>query len=158
MIDVTKLLPRLVQANPELAAKFAWSRAAGEGLSHNAVPVNLIGKTLVVSVADALWRKQLESMTGELLFRVNKLLGGKCIDEIVFQIAPADLSVTNSGPAKRQAKRTPSAPPTELLFAANSIADEDLRARFVRAATNLIDRRDSQRRRINNHANYRSRH
>jgi len=29
------------------------------------------------------------------------------------------------------------------LFAANSIADEELRARFLRAADNLIARRDS---------------
>jgi hypothetical protein len=30
------------------------------------------------------------------------------------------------------------------VFAAASISDEDLRARFLRAAENLIDRRDSQ--------------
>ena len=80
MVDLTKLLPRLLRANPEMAAKLAWSRAAGEGLRRNAIPVSLFGKTLTVSVADALWQKQLQSMAAELLFRINTLLGGKRVD------------------------------------------------------------------------------
>ena len=144
MIDVTRLLPRIVGANPELAAQLAWTQAAGPGLRRNAVPVLLQGKVLTVSVADALWQKQLQSMAGELLFRVNTLLGGNKIDEIVFRIAPRDLP-------KPEPKRDPESPaarkpnelPTELLFAANSITDKDLRARFLRAADNLIARRDA---------------
>ena len=145
MVDLTKLLPRLLGANPELAAKLAWSRAAGEGLRRNAIPVSLVGKTLTVSVADALWQKQLQSMAAELLFRINTLLGGKGVNEIVFRIAPSDVSRANAGvPAKDQKKESPQPLPTELLFAASAIADEDLRSRFLRAADNLIARRDSQ--------------
>ena len=143
MIDLTRLLPKLVRANPELAAKLAWSRAAGEGLRRNAVPVRLEGTTLIVSVADALWQKQLNSMSGELLYRVKKLLGGG-VDQIVFRISPADVSKVQSvEPEKPRDQPRESAVPTELLFAANSIADEELRARFLRAADNLIARRDS---------------
>ncbi|HYW72059.1 MAG TPA: DUF721 domain-containing protein [Pyrinomonadaceae bacterium] len=143
MIDLSKLLPRLVRANPELAAKLAWSRAAGEGLRHNAVPVSLVGKTLTVSVADTLWRKQLESMAGELLFRINNLLGGTRVDNITFRISPADLPPVDSARIEPPAQTKPSAPPTELLFAAGAIADEELRARFLRAANNLIARREA---------------
>ena len=143
MTDLTKLLPRLVRANPELAAKLAWTRAAGSGLRHNAVPVRLNGTRLTVAVADALWKKQLESMTGELLYRINNLLGSKGVDEIVFRIAPSDLSKTNST-AEAPGQRRAGTLPTELLFAAGAISDEDLRARFLRAADNLITRRDSQ--------------
>ena len=143
MIDLTRLLPKLVRANPELAAKLAWSRAAGEGLRRNAVPVRLDGTTLIVSVADALWQKQLESMAGELLFRVKKLLGGG-VNQIVFRISPADVSKVQSLEPDEPRKQTRgSALPNELLFAAGSIADEELRARFLRAADNLIARRDS---------------
>jgi len=144
MIDLTRLLPKLVRANPELAAKMAWSRAAGEGLRRNAVPVRLDGTTLIVSVADALWQKQLESMAGELLYRVKKLLGGG-VNQIVFRISPADLSKAQSPePDEPTTQPRGSALPTELLFAAGSIADDELRARFLRAADNLIARRDSQ--------------
>ena len=143
MIDVTRLLPRLVRANPELATQLAWTQAAGPGLRRNAVPAGLQGKVLTVSVADALWQKQLQSMAGELLFRVNTLLGGNKIDQIVFRIAPRDLPKPEPRRADEPAKK-PGELPTELLFAANSIKDEDLRARFLRAADNLISRRDAQ--------------
>jgi Dna[CI] antecedent DciA-like protein len=143
MIDITKLFPRIVHANPELAVKLAWSRAAGEGLRLNTNPVRFAANRLIVSVADALWQRQLESMRAELIFRMNKLLGEPTIKELVFRIVPSDLPAqphaVDAPPAKR-----PKALPTELLFAAGSIADEDLRARFLRAADNLIDRRDSQ--------------
>jgi hypothetical protein len=144
MVDLSRLLPRLVNANPELAAKLAWSQAAGEGLRRNAIPVSLDGKTLTVSVADALWQKQLQSMAAELLFRVNKLLGAKGVAAIVFRIAPSDIARANPPrPDQRPKADSPSALPTELLFAAGAIADEDLRSRFLRAADNLIARRDS---------------
>jgi Dna[CI] antecedent, DciA len=143
MIDITKLFPRIVRANPELAVKLAWSRAVGEGLRRNTNPVRFAGSRLIVSVADVLWQRQLESMRAELIFRMNKLLGGPTIKELVFRIVPSDLPgqphAVDAPPAKK-----PKALPTELLFAAGCIADEDLRARFLRAADNLIDRRDSQ--------------
>src|ERR1041385_7222885 len=135
MIDVSRLLPRMVRANPELAAKLALAQAAGAGLRRHAVGVRLQGNILTVSVADALWQKQLESMAGELLFRINRLLGDGAVQGIAFRIMPADIpkpephrAAAESGPANEL--------PTELLFAANSIADEELRTRFLRAADN----------------------
>jgi hypothetical protein len=142
MIDITRLFPRMVQANPELAVKLAWSRAAGDTLRWNTSPVRFAEGRLTVSVGDALWQRQLESMRAELTLRMNKLLGGTTVNQIVFRIAPADLP----GPQPRAAQAVKARPelPSELLFAASSIADEDLRARFLRAADNLIDRRDSK--------------
>ncbi len=145
MIDVTRLLPNIVRANPELAVKTAWARAAGEGLRRNTHPFSFEGKTLTVSVADALWQKQLQSMGAELIFRMNNLLGRHIVDEIVFRIAPSDLSQTQSINLSEPSEKPNDHPlPTELMFAAGSISDEDLRARFLRAANNLIARRDSQ--------------
>ena len=145
MIDVTRLLPNIVRANPELAVKTAWARAAGEGLRRNTHPFGFEGKTLTVSVADALWQKQLQSMGAELIFRMNNLLGRHIVDGIVFRIAPSDLSQTQSINLSEPSEKPNDHPlPTELMFAAGSISDEDLRARFLRAANNLIARRDSQ--------------
>ena len=147
MIDVTKLLPKIVRANPELAVKMAWARAAGEGLRRNTHPAGFEGKTLTVSVMDALWQKQLQSMSAELIFRMNNLLGRGAVEELVFRIAPSDVSQAQSisGESSENLKDHPL--PTELMLAATSIADEDLRARFLRAANNLIARRDSHLRR-----------
>ena len=144
MIDVTRLLPNIVRANPELAVKMAWARAAGEGLRRNTHPSGFEGKTLTVSVMDALWQKQLQSMGAELLFRMNSLLGRGIVDAVVFRIAPSDVSQAQSTNRSGTSEKPKDHPlPTELMFAAGSIADEDLRARFLRAANNLIARRDS---------------
>jgi len=144
MIDVTRLLPNIVRANPELAVKVAWARAAGVGLRRNTHPFSFEGKTLTISVMDALWQKQLQSMSAELIFRMNNLLGSGMVDEIVFCIAPSDVSQAQSINRSEPSKKPEDRPlPTELMFAATSIADEDLRARFLRAANNLIARRDS---------------
>jgi hypothetical protein len=144
MIDVTRLLPNIVRANPELAVKVAWARAAGEGLRRNTHPFSFEGKTLTISVMDAQWQKQLQSMSAELIFRMNNLLENAAVAEIVFCIAPSDVSQAQSINRSESSKKPEGHPlPTELMFAATSIADEDLRARFLRAANNLIARRDS---------------
>ena len=144
MIDVTRLLPNIVRANPDLAVKMAWARAAGEGLRRNTHPFSFEGKTLTVSVMDALWQKQLQSMSAELIFRINNLLGRSAVAEIVFRIAPSDVSQAQSINRRESSEKPKDQPlPTELMFAAGSIADEDLRAQFLRAANNLIARRDS---------------
>ena len=146
MIDLTRILPKLLKANggPELAVKLAWARAAGAGLRSHAAALRLDGKTLTVAVGDAIWQKQLQHMSAELIFRVNNLLGQRAIESIIFRVDSAALS---HGQARRdQAVESPQRPgaPTDLLFAANSIADEDLRARFIRAAESCIARRDTR--------------
>ena len=83
-------------------------------------------------------------MSAELIFRMNNLLGRGAVDELIFRIAPSDVSQAHSvNRSESSGKPTDHPLPTELMFAAGSIADEDLRARFLRAANNLIARRDS---------------
>ena len=143
MIDLTRILPKLLRANPEMAVKLAWARAAGTGLARQAVPFRLDGGRFIVSVADAIWQKQLQSMSAELIFRLNNLLGRRTVDELVFRISPSAVSEAQTRAAVPSAKVAPAPAPTELLFAAGSITDQDLRARFIRAAQNCIARRDS---------------
>jgi hypothetical protein len=146
MIDLTALLPKLLRANganAELAVKLAWSKAAGAGLRRHTVPVRLAAKTLIVAVPDPIWQKQLEHMSAEVIFRINNLLQGNLIDAIEFRVDPVALKLNR--PTNREAaKEKNRSAPTELLFAASSIADEELRARFVRAAQNCIERRDAR--------------
>lgn len=152
MIDFTRLLPKILRAdgrNVELAVKLAWSRAAGAGLQRHAIPIRLDGKTLVVTVADAIWQKQLQHMSSELIYRINTLVAGNVVDSLLFRIDPAAVRDVASR-KRRDLPKAGSAPaPTELLFAAGSIKDEELRARFIRAAQNCIARREVRNEDIN---------
>ncbi len=146
MVDLAKLLPKLLRANggnPELAVKLAWSRAAGAGLRPHAIPFRLEARTLIVSVADAIWQKQLQHMSSELIFRINTLLGQALVDSLIFRIDPAKVTQAR-GRVEASKPIEPAPAPSELLFAAGTIADEALRARFIRAAENCIARRESQ--------------
>ena len=152
MIDVARLLPKLLNAtgaNPEMAeiaAKLAWTRAAGDGLRRHAIPFRLFRKTLVVSVADAIWQKQMQSMSAELVSRINKLLGREVVEDIEFRIDPATIEQvrTDSQPRQDQGGEVHGPIPEELVSAASEIADEDLRERFIRAAENCIARREAR--------------
>ena len=149
MIDVARLLPKLLNAtgaNPEMAeiaAKLAWTRAAGDGLRRHAIPFRLYRKTLVVSVADAIWQKQMQSMNAELVSRINKLLGREVVDDIEFRIDPARVEQVRTNSQPRQDPRARGPIPVELISAASEIADEDLRERFISAAENCIARREA---------------
>ena len=151
MVDLTRLLPKLVNApgaNPELteiAAKIAWTRAAGDGLRSEVVPFRLYRKTLIVSVADAIWQRQMQTMSAELLFRINRLLGRAVVDFIEFRIDPATINSARAlnRPAKESSRSEARPIPAKLVSAASNISDQELRERFMRAAENCIARREA---------------
>lgn len=151
MIDVARILPKLLNAtgaNPEMAevaAKLAWTRAAGEGLRRHAIPFRLDRHTLVVSVADAIWQRQMQSMTLELIARMNRLLGRDVIAAIEFRIDPVIVErVRADSQPRARAQASRDSIPDELISAAGAIVDQDLRDRFIRAAENCIARRESR--------------
>ena|SRR5437762_1738789 len=92
MEGLIKSLPAVVRASgnaPEVieaAAIAAWKHAAGDGLKEHAVPLGLENRTLKIAVADVIWQKQLRAMRGQMLFRVNSLLGQPLVGAIEFII------------------------------------------------------------------------
>lgn len=155
MDDLIRTLPKLLRAAGETeevleaAALIAWRRVAGEGLRAQAVPFRLYRKTLIVAVLDATWQKQLEAMSGQLLFRLNSLLGQAVVTYIEFRIDPktvrAERSRTQAHETNRveQERRALLSVSGEISAAADAIHDEDLRQRFLLAAGSCIDRRES---------------
>src|SRR5687767_1164853 len=147
MIDAALLLPKILAGAgesaglSEIAAQIAWRRVSGEGLRDHAVPSRLQEKTLTVAVADAAWRKQLQPMSAELIFRINKLLRQKVVERIEFRIDPRALSRLTV--PRRFTPRVSGPLPTTIVSSADSIADPELRDRFMRAASNCIERRQT---------------
>ena len=92
MEGLIKCLPAVVRASgnaPEVieaAAIAAWKHAAGEQLKGHAVPLGLQDRTLRIAVADVIWQTQLHVMRGQMLFRVNSLLGQPLVGAIEFII------------------------------------------------------------------------
>ncbi len=151
MDRLIKTLPAILKASgaseevAEAACIAAWRHAVGAGLSSHAAPVQLQNKTLVVVVADNIWKVQLEQMRGQLLFRLNSVVGQELVKSIEFRIDPKALARTR-GPEAGKGKVGDGARsieykvPVELLSAAAGIEDVELRRAFLGAATSCVRR------------------
>ena len=139
MNQLIKSLPGVLRAAGdstevvEAAAIAAWKHAAGDGLKEHAVPLKLENRTLIIAVADVIWQKQLTSMRGQLLFRVNSILGKPLVGALVFFVDPklakphVDRSAQTEEPLDNEV-------PLELWSAANAIQDKELRRKFLKTA------------------------
>jgi len=132
----------------EAAAFAVWNHVAGEALRQQTVATRLQQQKLTVAVADAVWQQQLESMSGQFLFRLNSLLGQGTIRLIEFRVDPTVLRMRRE--QQRQvhslAEDTRSAAepiPFELVSAAASIHDPALRRAFLGAASSCVRRRET---------------
>ena len=150
MDNLIRSLPKILQAagdSPEVAEAAciaAWKHAAGDGLRDHAVPLRLYRKTLIVGVADTTWQKQLQSLSGQLLFRLNSILGQPLVTFVDFRVNPN--AVANAR-GTQYSNRTnseidPAAVPVELVTAAAEIKDKDLRRAFLAAAISCLNRLD----------------
>ena len=156
MDDLIRALPQLLRAAgeaeevAEMAAFVAWRRVAGEALRGLAVPFRLYRKTLVVAVPDSAWQRQLEAISGQLLFRLNSVLGQALVTYIEFRIDPKTVqaerartrqpTVDHLAQEERAMKRADT-----LQEAAAAIHDEALRRRFLIAAGSYIDAQEQKR-------------
>ena len=144
MNQLIKSLPQVLRAAgssaevAEAAALAAWKHAAGDGLKEHAVPLRLENRTLTIAVADRIWQKQLHSMRGQMLFRVNSILGQPLVSTLDFVIDPKLLK-----PRVEQTQDEPldNEVPLELWSAANSIHDKELRKSFLKTALLSLKRK-----------------
>lgn len=147
MNQLIKSLPGVLRAAgdstevAEAAAIAAWKHAAGDGLKEHAVPLKLADRTLTIAVADAIWQKQLHSMRGQLLFRVNSILGKPLVGALDFIIDPK----LAKPPLEQHAQPEEfldNEVPLELWSAASAIQDKELRRKFLKTALLSLRHKD----------------
>src|SRR5215213_3984798 len=145
MNQLIKSLPQVLRAAgdsaevAEAAALAAWKHAAGDGLKEHAVALKLEDRRLTVVVADPIWQKQLTAMRGQLLFRVNSILGQSLVSKLDFVIDPN--LVKPREPAEEPEQRLDNEVPLELWSAANAIHDKELRKSFLKTALLSLKRK-----------------
>jgi predicted nucleic acid-binding Zn ribbon protein len=139
-------LPAILKASgafdevAEAACIAAWKHAVGAGLSSHAVPLELREQTLVVAVADNIWQRQLEQMRGQLLFRLNSVLGQSLVKSIELRVDPKTVERERARNAEHNLVSSDYQVPVELLNAAGAIADPELRRAFLGAAASCVKR------------------
>ncbi|MEJ7846928.1 MAG: DciA family protein [Pyrinomonadaceae bacterium] len=124
----------------------AWRKIAGESLGNHAVPFKLIKKKLFVAVSDNNWRRQIEDLSSQMIFKLNSALGSSLVTFIEFKIDAAIVKnarqtaaiETSAAEANAIAKKEIT---SGLLQAAKAIADEKLRESFLLAAGSGLARK-----------------
>jgi len=124
----------------EAAAIAAWKHAAGDGLKDHAVALKLENRTLTIAVADPIWQKQLTSMRGQLLFRLNTTLGQPLVSALDFVIDPK-LAKPRAEQTSQPEELLDNEVPLELWSAANAIHDKELRKNFLKTALLALKRK-----------------
>ena len=146
MNQLIKSLPQVLRAAgksaevAEAAAVAAWKHAAGDGLKEHAIALRLENRTLTIAVADRIWQKQLTSMRGQLLFRINSILGQPLVSALDFVIDPKLVKLRVEHP-EQQDEPLDNEVPLELWSAANAIHDKELRRSFLKTALLSLKRK-----------------
>jgi hypothetical protein len=146
MTSLLSLLPQMLRhagdsdEAREQAVFAAWAAAIGAHLRKVTAPVRLERKTLIIAVIDPTWRGQLKRISGQLLFRLNSLLGAPIVTGIDFVINQ-DL-IERSLPAPNPVHFiAPDLEASTLRETADRIPDPEMRATYLRAAGKCLDRR-----------------
>ncbi len=125
----------------EAACISAWKVATGDTLNRHALAVQFTEQILVVLVEDAIWQRQMEQMRGQLVGRMNSLLGQPLVRSIEFRIDANRFLA--EGDEDRELSRGSAPIPVELLSAAAKIEDAGLRRAFLGAASSCLHRIES---------------
>jgi len=118
-----------------------WRRVAGDGISEHTVPVGIDDGRLIIAVSGKAWKRHLEDLAGELLFRINRLLASESVKFIEFTENASLVAESRERDefadsfAAAEAEITP-----ELRRAAMAIGDMEMRRRFLLAAGSCIAR------------------
>jgi len=125
----------------------AWRRIAGESLRQHAVPFSLSQKRLTVAVKSETWRKHLEHLSGQMIFKINSVLGQAVVTFIEFRVDEKAVERENF----KDGKPTLSDEELEEIAleevtpkmrrSADAIKDDNLRYQFLLAAGSCLARK-----------------
>jgi predicted nucleic acid-binding Zn ribbon protein len=72
--------------SPEDLARAAWPLAVGKTVAAHTRAVSVVRSSLIVEVEDSVWRRQLFVMKGQILRKMEDVLGSPLVGEIEFRI------------------------------------------------------------------------
>lgn len=154
MQDLFRTLPKLMKELDgseevrEAVIFAAWRKAAGQSIYENTAPQSLNGKHLIISVRDKMWKRHLEKdLVGQMLFKINSILGSAEVTFIEFLIDEARVLKQKHASRKKDISNEEleeialNEVSPKLRRHADSIKDDNLRYQFLLAAGGYLARR-----------------
>jgi hypothetical protein len=125
----------------------AWRRIAGESLSEHTVPFRLFNKHLIIAVADKMWKRHLETLSGQMIFKLNSALGQAIVTFIEFRVDEETVAAerakhpVNKMTDQEQEEIALEEVTPKLRHSADAIKDDNLRYQFLLAAGSCLARK-----------------
>jgi len=144
--ELLSLLPIILQRAGyreevcEQAAFAAWDRAVGEAIAMNCVPFRLHDKRLIVLTASPIWKAQLQKMTSEIIFKIDRLLGAPLVTYIEYRVDPKPVAAHHQRRGEVRFEHLEEMV-QQLTSDAEKIADPELRRVFLCAASKSLARK-----------------
>ena len=146
MFDIFRSLPAALDdlpENPEIRQALvfaAWERIAGSDVAERTCPTGLRDATLLVAAENLVWRRQLEDLAPQLIFKLNSALGAGVVRFIEFSVDQklVQHSRRRDESAEPDDQTALAALPVEILMAAEKIEDTGMRRLFLLAAGKCI--------------------
>ena len=153
MEDLFRALPKLLKEFEdteevrEAVVFAAWRKIAGESLSEHTIPFRLFNKHLIIAVADKMWKRHLEGLSGQMIFKLNSVLGQAIVTFIEFRI---DEDMVSTERAKNRKNTISDEQLREnaldeitpkMRRSADAIQDDNLRYQFLLAAGSCLARK-----------------
>ncbi|MGI8787071.1 MAG: DUF721 domain-containing protein [Pyrinomonadaceae bacterium] len=154
MNELFRALPKLLKEFEdteeirEAVAFAAWRKIAGASLSEHAVPLRLFNKHLIIAVADKMWKRHLETLSGQMIFKLNSVLGQAVVTFIEFRIDEETVEAERAKHRKNlisdeeQIEIALEEVTPKLRHSADAITDDNLRYQFLLAAGSCLARKE----------------
>ncbi|MGD0364630.1 MAG: DUF721 domain-containing protein [Bryobacteraceae bacterium] len=98
-------------------ARAAWPMAVGKKVAARTRPARMVRTRLIVEVEDLVWKKQLFTLSKQILANLERHLGQGIVDDLEFRIMPP----------RRDPQRAEMAQPSRAADDADQIADPIMR-------------------------------
>lgn len=152
MIELFRALPALLkefddnEAVREAVVFAAWRKIAGDALRDHAVPNHLFKKHLVIAVSSETWRKHLEHLAGQMIFKINSKLGSAVVTFIEFRVDENAVKIERAKYLRSADQTIPNEialgeVTPKMRHAADAIKDDNLRYQFLLAAGSCLVRK-----------------
>jgi len=87
MERVGRVVGKLKVTTDEQLAQAAWAQAVGKKIAGHTGNVSLVRERLIVEVEDAIWQRQLFTLRGQILARIEQVMGRNIVQQLEFRIA-----------------------------------------------------------------------
>lgn len=153
MEDLFRALPALLkefdenETLREAVVFAAWERAAGQSLAQHAVPFRLFQKHLIIAVASEMWKRHLELLSGQMIFKLNSLMRQAAVTFIEFRVDEKTVleaknkNGQNSLSVLEQEEIALDEVTPKMRASADAIEDDNLRYQFLLAAGSCLARK-----------------